>query len=102
MCPPAPPEPATFTSWRPEDADVPAAHEAASGASTDPDPGDLRRRVRGAQLPETGPARRPDDDEPRRSAEQVRSQLSRFRAGVDRGRREESGQPNPADEGDRS
>ena len=100
--PPAPPEPATFTSWRPEDADVPAAHEAASGASTDPDPGDLRRRVRGAQLPETGPARRPDDDEPRRSAEQVRSQLSRFRAGVDRGRREESGQPNPADEGDRS
>lgn len=110
--------PATFTSWRPDDprgSDDPASgalpsapprpmpYDVAPPALDEPvaEPnGGLARRVRGAQLPDTGPAPRGADDAPRRSADDVRSQLSRFRAGVDRGRAEE--RRTDPDEGDRS
>ena len=46
--------------------------------------GELTRRVRGAQLPDAGPAR-VDDAAPARSAEDVRALLTLFRSGVERG-----------------
>jgi len=46
--------------------------------------GELTHRVRGAQLPDAGPAR-VDDAAPARSAEDVRALLTLFRSGVERG-----------------
>jgi signal transduction histidine kinase len=54
------------------------------GASTTTTPNGLIRRVRGAQLPDTGPAR--EDAAPEaRSADDVRALLNRFRLGVEQG-----------------
>jgi len=61
----------------------------AAGTTLDGDldatPGGLRRRVRGAQLPDTGPSAT-DDDTPTRDATHVRSALTSFARGVARGR----------------
>ncbi len=90
VLPPAPAAPAVPES------PVPAT-------SVDPRPasgGGLTRRVRGAQLPDTGPVR-VDGDAPPRSADDVRALLTRFRAGVERGRDEASGRdPMSTNEGD--
>lgn len=91
--PPAPPAPA-----------VPAvAERPPPAASIDSRPasiGGLTRRVRGAQLPDTGPVRA-DGDAPPRSADDVRALLTRFRAGVERGRDEAPGrEPMRTNEGD--
>jgi anti-sigma regulatory factor (Ser/Thr protein kinase) len=58
----------------------------------------LTRRVRGAQLPDTGPARSDEPPPPPRSADDVRALLTRFRGGVDRGLEEVNG----TDDQDRS
>ena len=50
----------------------------------------LTRRVRGAQLPDAGPART-EESAPPRSAEDVRALLTRFRNGVERGLEETNG-----------
>lgn len=64
---PAPPKPA----------DAPAA---AAPVEAKPEVHGLRRRVRGAQLPDTGPEA-PTEPAPERSAESVRSALASFAAG---------------------
>jgi signal transduction histidine kinase len=47
----------------------------------------LRKRVRGAQLPQTGGGRSPSGGGPTRTADDVGASLSAFQAAVDRGRR---------------
>jgi hypothetical protein len=49
----------------------------------------LPRRVRGAHLPDTGPSTAPEQKRAR-SADDVRNSLNRFRAGVKRGRGDDS------------
>ena len=81
----------------------PARERPLQATSVDPRPapiGGLTRRVRGAQLPDTGPVRA-DAEAPPRSADDVRALLTRFRAGVERGRDEALGRdPMSTNEGD--
>ena len=101
--PAAPPTPAAVLPPTPAPPPPPARERPLHATSVDPRPapiGGLTRRVRGAQLPDTGPVRA-DAEAPPRSADDVRALLTRFRAGVERGRDEALGRdPMSTNEGD--
>ena len=111
---PVPPVPVDTTAWddepglgvSPPVANQPTAPPTSSLTASPlptiaPGVAGLTKRVRGAQVPDTGPSR-DDAVVPPRSADDVRALLTRFRAGVDRGLQNADAESGDSNEGNQS